>query len=154
MASLLESGALQNHIHQTLLPAYARRYGIMVDAVEKHLTPVGITLPGMNRDVVGGYFIWIALPESLQAEEVTLRALQEEELIVAPGTMFEVSGDEQAPDLKRKVRLCFSWEEEDLLSEGIERLGKVIRRLQDGQKHGQGLVQPPPQRRFDAGDIR
>lgn len=106
MASLLESGELLRHIHQTLRPTYAQ----------------------------------LALPESLQAEEVTLRARQEEELIIAPGTMFEVSGDEQGPDLKGKVRLCFSWEEEDLLSEGIERLGKVIRRLQDGQRHSQGLV--------------
>ncbi len=140
MASLLESGELQRHIHQTLRPTYAQRYSIIVDAVEKYLIPVGVTLPHMNRDVVGGYFIWIALPESLQAEEVTLRARQEEELIIAPGTMFEVSGDEQGPDLKGKVRLCFSWEEEDLLSEGIERLGKVIRRLQDGQRYNQGLV--------------
>ena len=153
MANLIESGDLQRHIHQTLRPTYARRYGIMVDAVEKYLIPLGVTFPGMNRGVVGGYFIWIALPESLHAEEVALRARQDEDLIIAPGTMFEVYGDEQSPDLKRKVRLCFSWEEEDVLSKGVARLGQVIRRLQNGQKLGQKLV-PPRWPRFDAQDFR
>jgi len=154
MSTLIESGDLQRHIFQTLQPAYARRYSMMVDAVEKYLLPPGVTFPNMDRDVVGGYFIWIALPEPLQAEEVALRARQEENVIIAPGTMFEVSGDDQGPDLKRKVRLCFSWEEENLLSEGVERLGKVIYRLQGTQRYGQGVVQPPPQKDFDAGDFR
>lgn len=120
---------------------------MMVDAVEKYLLPLGVTFPNMDRDVGGGYFIWIALPEPLQAEEVALRARQEENLIIAPG-------DDQGPDLKRKVRLCFSWEEQNLLSEGVERLGKVIYRLQGTQRYGQGVVQPPPQKDFDAGDFR
>ncbi len=153
MANLIESGDLQRHISQTLQPAYARRYNIMVDAVKKELMPLGVTLPDVNRDVVGGYFIWIELPESLQAEEIAPRTEQEENLIVAPGKLFEVYGDDQGPDLKRKVRLCFSWEEENLLGEGIERLGKVISRLQHAQGPGQGVVQPP-QEKFDAGDSR
>lgn len=153
MSNLIESGDLQRHIFQTLQPAYARRYGIMAEAVQKHLLPSGVTFPEINRDVVGGYFIWIALPESLQAGEVALLARQEENLIIAPGTMFEVFGDDQGPDLKGKVRLCFSWEEEDLLSEGVERLGKVICQIQETQRSGQGVVQPP-QRHFDAGDFR
>ena len=143
MANLIESGDLQRHIRQTLHPAYARRYGIMVDAVEKHLIPLDVTFPEMNRDVAGGYFLWIALPASFEAEEVALHARQEEDLVIAPGTMFEVYGDDQGPDLKGKVRLCFSWEKEDLLREGIERLGHVIRRMRDGRKYGQGLDPPP-----------
>ena len=120
MANLIESGDLQHHIYQTLQPTYVRRYGIMIDAVGKYLTPLGVTFPDVNRDVVSGYFIWVALPESLQAEEVALRARQDEDLVIAPGTMFEVYGDEQGPDLKGKVRLCFSWDEEDVLREGVE----------------------------------
>ena len=97
--------------------------------------------------------MWVALPESLQAEKFALRARQEEDLTIAPGTMFEVYGDEQGLDLNRMVRLCFfSWEDEGLLSEGVERLGNVIRRLQGGQIDSQGLQ--PKRPRFDAGDFR
>ena len=152
MANLIESGDLQRHIFQTLQPAYARRYAIMVDAVIEHLIPLGVTFPDVNRDVVGGYFVWIALPESLQAEEVALEARRAENLIIAPGTMFEVSGDDQGPGLKGKVRLCFSFEEENVLHEGVERLSQVIYRLQDGHESGRGAVVQPNS--FDAGDFR
>ena len=124
----------------------------MADAVKKHLLPLGVTLADIDRDVVGGYFVWIALPELLQAEEVALRAKEDESLIIAPGTMFEVSGDDQGPDLKGKVRLCFSWEEENVLHQGIERLGQVIGRIQDAQGDDQGAV--GQHRIFDAGDFR
>jgi hypothetical protein len=33
-------------------------------------------------------------------------------------------------------RLCFAWEDEELLAEGIERLARVIRALQEEQQAG------------------
>ena len=126
MSSLIESGALQSHVFKTLQPAYARRYQSMISAIEEHLLPLGVTLPQTSRDVVGGYFIWLSLPAPLQAEEVAGRAREEENLIIAPGSIFAVYGDEKAVDLERKVRVCFSWEEESMLAEGIQRLAQVI----------------------------
>ena len=126
MSNLIESGTLQSHIFQTLQPAYARRYQSMISAIEKHLLPLGVTLPQRSRDVVGGYFIWLSLPAPLQAEEVAGRAREEENLIIAPGSIFAVYGDEKAVDLERKVRVCFSWENESMLAEGIQRLARVI----------------------------
>ena len=126
MSELLESGALQGHIFNTLQPAYARRYQSMISAIEEHLLPLGVTLPQTSRDVVGGYFIWLSLPAPLQAQEVTVRARQEKNLVIAPGSIFAVYGDEKVVDLERKVRVCFSWEEEAMLAEGIQRLAQVI----------------------------
>ena len=126
MSILIESGALQRHIFKTLQPAYARRYQSMISAIEEHLLPLGVTLPQTSRDVVGGYFIWLSLPAPLQAEEVAGRAREEENLIIAPGSIFAVYGDEKVVDLERKVRVCFSWEEESMLAEGIQRLARVI----------------------------
>ncbi len=76
--------------------------------------------------MVGGYFIWLSLHAPLLAEEVAMRALREENLIIAPGSIFAVYGDEKAVDLERQVRVCFSWEEEASLAEGIQRLAHVI----------------------------
>ena len=101
----------------------------MILAIKDHLLPLGVTLPQAN-DMVGGYFIWLSLPAPIRAEEVAVRAQQDENLIVAPGRIFAVYGDETAVDLERKVRICFSWEQEAMLAEGIRRLAQVIGSMQ------------------------
>jgi DNA-binding transcriptional MocR family regulator len=105
----------------------------MIAAVETYLIPLGITLPQTKGEMVGGYFIYLRLPAPLHAEEVAVSARDDENTIIAPGPIFAVYGDEGAVDLTRNVRLCFSWEAEDKLAEGIQRLGRVIGRLQDKQ---------------------
>ena len=75
---------------------------------------------------MGGYFIWFSLPAPLLADEVATRAQEEEGLIIGQGPLFGVYGDESRVNLEREVRVCFSWEDEEQLAEGIERLGRVI----------------------------
>ena len=131
MSEMLESGTVQDHIKHTLQPAYARRYRTMTIAVEDILVPLGVTLPHSNRAVVGGYFMWLSLPKPLMADEVAERAQAEENLVIGPGPLFGVYGDVQHAELERGVRLCFAWEEENTLREGIARLGRVISRMQN-----------------------
>lgn len=130
IAELLRSGGLQRHILQTLQPAYASRYRTMMAAIQKHLLPLGITLPQMGREVVGGYFIWLTLPEALSARVLAAEAKEEENVIIAPGPLFGVDGDSTEEDFERGFRLCFSWEDEEKLGEGIERLARTVRRMQ------------------------
>ena len=132
MSEMLESGVVQHHIKHTLQPAYARRYRTMTSAVEDILVPLGARLPYTNRAVLGGYFMWLSLPDPLMADEVAEYAQVEENLVIGPGPLFGVYGDVQHADLKRAVRLCFAWEEENMLREGIARLGRVISRMQKG----------------------
>ncbi|MCJ1369186.1 hypothetical protein MMC20_000395 [Loxospora ochrophaea] len=126
MFKLLESGDLHRHIFHTLQPAYAKRYRITILSIQKHLVPLGVRLPQPGREVVGGYFIWFSLPAPLLADEVATRAQEEEGLIIGQGPLFGVYGDESRVNLEREVRVCFSWEDEEQLAEGIERLGRVI----------------------------
>ena len=143
MSDLIESGDLQSHISKILQPAYAGRYRTMVAAIEEHLLPLGVTLPQPDRDVMGGYFIWLSLPAPMQSEEVAIRARQEANLVIAPGPMFAVYGDERAVDLERKVRVCFSWEQEAMLAEGIQRLAQVIGSMQRDQRRQERATSPP-----------
>ncbi|KAI9739280.1 MAG: hypothetical protein M1834_007493 [Cirrosporium novae-zelandiae] len=136
VSEVLKSGDLENHILHTLQPAYASRYHSMMKAIEKELLPLGVTLTQPERDVAGGYFIWLSLPEPLQADELAEVAKRKENLIVAPGSIFAVVGDEQGINLDRDIRLCFSWEEEEKLSEGIRRLGSVMRHMKEGKWQG------------------
>lgn len=139
---LLESGQLQEHIRGTLQPAYAARYRAMMSAIEKHLVPLGVRLPQPEREVAGGYFVWLTLPSPLKASEVVRVAQERESLIVADGKIFEVPGDSAQINFPCDIRLCFSWEALDRLGEGIERLARVIQQLQRGEvlddhgKHG------------------
>jgi len=55
----------------------------MVEAINKHLIPLGVDIPQTDREVVGGYFIWLTLPSPLKGAVVAQRAKEEENLAVA-----------------------------------------------------------------------
>lgn len=138
---MLQCGDLQAHLDGTVRPALRRRHALMGDVVGRVLAPLGVAVckggevkeEGGWGEVFGGYFVWLRLPGELGAEAVAERARREEELVVAPGRLFEVAGDEAAARFPGHVRLCFSWEEEENIVEGVERLGRVIRRMLDGE---------------------
>lgn len=113
---LLTSSALQTQIESVLKPAYQKRYSLMIEAIKRELIPLGVTVGDDTLNgkygVFGGYFIWIELPRGVDAEFVAGKAKSEEELIVAPGKIFEVRGDESVK-FPKGLRLCFSWEAED-----------------------------------------
>jgi DNA-binding transcriptional MocR family regulator len=134
MTELLKAGDLAKHIEQVLCPAYQQRHRIIQEAIEKHLFPLGVTLGEVSvegKAVFGGYFIWIELPKDVSATMVAETAREEENLIIAPGHLFEVSGDLRIK-FENSIRLCFSYEEETDLLQGVVRLGKAIEKVQMG----------------------
>ncbi|KAL2158664.1 hypothetical protein VTH06DRAFT_4146 [Thermothelomyces fergusii] len=89
-------------------------------------------------EVHGGYFLWLTLPEGVDSAAVAERARAEEDLIVAPGRIFEVAGDEDAARFPRNLRLSYSWADEDDIVEGIDRLAAVLRRMPRGEGQDEG----------------
>lgn len=70
----------------------------MVQAINTELIPLGVRLPQTDREVVGGYFIWLTLPSPLKGAVLAQRAKDEENVVVAqvstayacvPGPGFE-----------------------------------------------------------------
>lgn len=57
----------------------------MVAAIHEHLLPLGVQLPQTDREVVGGYFIWLTLPQPLKGAIVAQMAKDEENVVVAQG---------------------------------------------------------------------
>lgn len=125
---MIANGGLDEHITQVLLPAYAKRYRRMMQAVQSRLFPLGVTVPQPNKEVAGGYFIWLTLPKELDGEDIQKRALEDEKLTVCSGAQSRVQGDEddEAIQFNHNIRLCFAYEDFDLLDEGVERLARVI----------------------------
>jgi DNA-binding transcriptional MocR family regulator len=130
MTEMLESGDLQRHILDQLQPAYRSRYRRMLKEIEEHLLPIGVTIPPRPQpDVAGGYFIWLDLPAGVEAKEVGRLALEEENVTLCHGDLFEVYGDEASARFSQAIRLCFSLEDENKFFEGIFRISTVIQRL-------------------------
>ncbi|KAL9049446.1 MAG: hypothetical protein Q9162_007213 [Coniocarpon cinnabarinum] len=161
ISDMIESGALQRHVQHNLKPAYERRWQLMRRAVRNTLEPLGVTVIEQkpeegSAEMAGGYFIWITLPEPLEAMEIA-REAGKLGLVLATGAMFQVpeliessttprdthkavyegkQEDVQAPASRfpRSVRLCFSYADETLLAEGIKRLATVIEDVKIHQK--------------------
>lgn len=79
----MESGELQRHVKEQLQPTYGRRYRSMIKAINDHLVPLGVRLPQTDRDVVGGYFIWLTLPDGMEGGALVERAREDDNVVVA-----------------------------------------------------------------------
>jgi DNA-binding transcriptional MocR family regulator len=143
---MLSTSTLQTHINTVLQPAYSSRYHSTISSIQKHLIPLGMSLPNTTDSapaVAGGYFIWLQLPEPLQSSEVSKRCMDEEDLMIASGPIFRINGDdgERAGEgncFEGFLRVCFAWEDEGRLVEGIERLGRVVGRMVEEGRRGEG----------------
>ncbi|KAF7595627.1 hypothetical protein BBP40_005375 [Aspergillus hancockii] len=126
---LFPTGHIQNHVDQELRPKYAERYHRLMSAVREYLLPLGVTLTSASPEVVGGYFVWVQLPPPLRASDLATVALLEYKVSVSAGNLFRVQGDPDTSrnDFDRNIRLCFAWEHEDKLVEGVRRLACAIR---------------------------
>lgn len=132
IATIVDSGELEAYIDSTVRPALQRRHRATVDALHKYVLPHGIQLREtslIGSDTYGGYFIWFTLDDGLSAKLVSKIARDEENLVVAPGAIFEVHGDESSATFDNHLRLCFSWVDEEDLVEGARRLGSVMARV-------------------------
>lgn len=113
-ALLLRDFDLDSHL-ANLRSIYGQRCAAMVSALRSHM-PSGTSW----IDPSGGMFIWMRLPNGLDAESVFHAALTKQVAFV-PGNAFFVD------DVRRDfVRLSFSNRPPELINEGIRRLGEVV----------------------------
>lgn len=132
MNILVKDGTMSEHIFKTLQPAYAARYKTLVSAIKDHLYPLGARLPQSNREVVGGYFLWLTLPDTVNAIDFAKRCQDEAQVIIAPGSIFEVPGDDSVK-FKHSVRLTFSWIDQELMIEAVKRISLVLESCLKGE---------------------
>lgn len=151
---MLRSGALQRHVDGVLVPTYARRREVMMQAVRRWLGPLGVSVmeerpyaEGAGRgkeeedkekevDLAGGFFVYVLFPPRPNlpdAAEIARVALAEHKLTVAAGPIMAVAGDagslERGRDswAGRGARLAWSWCEEGEIEEGVRRLADCLR---------------------------
>jgi 2-aminoadipate transaminase len=100
---------------ESLREHYRRRRDVMLDALSEHF-------PAQARwtHPQGGMFIWATLPDYIDTTDLLARALDEKVAFV-PGAAAYVDGRGGS-----SMRLNFSGVDEDLIREGVRRIGKTI----------------------------
>ncbi|OAA70836.1 Pyridoxal phosphate-dependent transferase, major domain protein [Akanthomyces lecanii RCEF 1005] len=144
LADMVDSGELERNIDQVLRPALQRRHRLLLDAVHKRLAPHGITARESSLTggaSFGGYFLWLELRTGFSADLVAHVASEEENVIIGYGNMFAVQeeGEEAKAVFDDHFRLCFSWLPEEELEEGIQRLEKVLVRMEQNKEQYKAL---------------
>ncbi|KAI9163766.1 hypothetical protein HJFPF1_05392 [Paramyrothecium foliicola] len=151
LADLVESGALETFVDETVRPALQRRHRRMMEAIHEHIAPLGVKLRGSalaGAGVYGGYFVWFTPTQGLPSKLISDRALEEENMIIGYGNMFEVHGDEVSAKFNDEIRLCFAWEAEDDLVDGVQRLGRLLKRMQENRGYYESLSTKPHEDSF------
>ncbi|KAI2620924.1 PLP-dependent transferase [Hypomontagnella submonticulosa] len=146
---MLVSGMLEQHVQNVLIPTYRKRYNILVNSVKTHLYPLGIKISTgrpyevfakdnkgnrIQTTLAGGFFLYIDFPDEETfptAADIIRIGREEYGLRIAPGEIFAVKGDPESLKRARKTfnhgtRLCWAWNEEDVLIEAIERFAKTV----------------------------
>jgi 2-aminoadipate transaminase len=98
----------------TFRGVYRERRNAMLAALDDYLPDLSWTNPA------GGFYVWVTLPENLDAKSMLPRAVKE---LVAytPGTAFYADGAG-----RNKLRLSFCYPTPEFIREGIRRLSAVI----------------------------
>src|SRR5215472_3896798 len=107
-------GAVEKHVKE-MLPVYARRRDVMLQALTD-LMPDGCTWTHPD----GGLFLWARMPERVDTQELLSMATTSKVAFV-PGAPFWVN-----KDVRNTMRLNFSNASEEMIVEGIRRLGDLV----------------------------
>ena len=113
---ICQRGILRSHV-KTIRNVYRERRDVMLAAMEKYF-PAGVSWTKPQ----GGLFLWVRLPEHVDAAELLKIAL-EEKVAFVPGSAFYPDGDG-----RNTMRLNFSNASPAMIEEGIRRLGRALTR--------------------------
>jgi 2-aminoadipate transaminase len=116
-AEFIKRGLLEKQI-QKIIVAYKEKRDYMLNRLETYMAYIeGIkwTKPS------GGLFLWLTLPESLDATEMFLNAVEKKVAYVV-GSAFDPEGTD-----RRTMRLNFSYATMEEIDKGIQRLAEVIK---------------------------
>ena len=122
---MLEEYGRGGHMDRQLVASralYARRAGLMAAALAEHM-PDGTTWTTPR----GGFYIWVTAPEGVDTVALSAAA-RERKVAYVPGRPFYPGGEGG-----RQLRLAYSRVADELIDEGVARLGDVIRTARESQ---------------------
>lgn len=132
---------------ESLCVLYTQRRDAMLSALAAELPPsASWTVPA------GGLFVWATLPEFIDTTDLLARALRENVAFV-PGRAAWVNGFGGS-----SMRLNFSGADEDMIREGVRRIGAVVSEQVDLYEtmtgvHAEDAKRPPSKQEQVGGEV-
>jgi len=130
-ASDVQTSAIHQMVLAEILPAsfsrvvaaqrieYRRRRDSMLEAMSRYFPEeASWTKPE------GGFFVWVTLPEGLDAANVLRQSLQETRVAFVPGKSFFADGS-----IAHTFRMSYSLANPEKIDKGIKLLGALLKRL-------------------------
>lgn len=118
ISRFLEAGAMDRHL-RGLRSALKTQVAQVSEAVLESF-PAGTAISRPR----GGYFLWVQLPDGIDAMEL-YRLADAEGIHIAPGQIFCPHAS-----IRNRIRLSCGHPVDDRIRGGIERLGGIVRQLQ------------------------
>jgi 2-aminoadipate transaminase len=103
-------------------PRYARRAALVAEALARHM-PDGSTWTTPN----GGFYIWLTVPGGIDTAALAASA-RAKQVAYVPGRPFYLGDQGQA-----QIRLAYSRVADDLIDEGVRRIGEVLSAAAEGK---------------------
>ncbi len=114
-AKFLDLYNLDEHVEK-IKAVYVKRRDCMLKAMEDYF-PEGVTWTHPD----GGLFTWVTLPDYMNAKELAPQCLEKKVAYVPGGGFFPNGGHDNT------LRLNYSCMPEEKITEGIKRIGEVIK---------------------------
>lgn len=114
-AKFLDLYNLDDHVEK-IKAVYVKRRDCMLKAMEDYF-PEGVTWTHPD----GGLFTWVTLPDYMNAKELAPQCLEKKVAYVPGGGFFPNGGHDNT------LRLNYSCMPEEKITEGIKRIGEVIK---------------------------
>lgn len=109
-------GLVERHV-SAIIDVYRKKRDLMLRALAEHFPDeVEWTYPE------GGFFVWVTLPEGMDAKELLPRAVSLERVAYVSGGASFVDGSG-----KNTIRLAYSQASDEDIEEGIRRLGRFLK---------------------------
>jgi 2-aminoadipate transaminase len=113
ISDFIESGAIYRQIER-VKEMYREKRDIMAEALREMIPRASFNIPG------GGLFLWVALPEELNAMDLLKKCL-ERHVAFVPGCNFYT--DHGGANM---LRLNFSFPSRDRIHEGLVRMAEIV----------------------------
>jgi len=111
----IKGGYFDEHIPR-IIKIYKEKRDAMLDALEDYF-PEGVTWTKPN----GGMFLWVTLPEGMDAQKLFNRAIEKKVAFVIGAAFFPYR------DHKNTLRLNFTYPSIEDIQEGVKRLANAIK---------------------------
>ncbi len=103
-------------------PRYARRAALVAEALARHM-PDGSTWTTPN----GGFYIWLTVPGGIDTAALAASA-RAKQVAYVPGRPFYLGDQGQS-----QIRLAYSRVADDLIDEGVRRIGEILSTAAEGR---------------------